>query len=56
MRRDAERLADIIEAAGKITVRAARGRDAFDADEDTQIVLVHLIRSSARQPTAYQMP
>lgn len=44
MRRDAERLADIIEAAEKITVRAARGRDAFDADEDTQIVLVHLIQ------------
>lgn len=44
MRRDAERLADIIEAAEKITVRAARGREAFDADEDTQIVLVHLIQ------------
>ena len=44
MRRDDERLADILEAAGKIAVRAAKGRAAFDADEDTQIVLVHLIQ------------
>ena len=44
MRRDDERLADIIEAAEKIAVRAAKGRAAFDADEDTQIVLVHLIQ------------
>ena len=44
MRRDDERLADIIEAAEKIAVRAARGRAAFDGDEDTQIVLVHLIQ------------
>ena len=39
MRRDDERLADIIEAAEKIAVRAAKGRAAFDAEEDTQIVL-----------------
>ena len=44
MRRHDERLADILEAAGKIAVRAAKGRAAFDADEDTQIVLVHLIQ------------
>ena len=44
MRRDDERLADILEAAEKIAVRAAKGRAAFDADEDTQIVLVHLIQ------------
>jgi uncharacterized protein with HEPN domain len=44
VRRDDERLADIIEAADKIAVRAAKGRAAFDADEDTQIVLVHLIQ------------
>jgi uncharacterized protein with HEPN domain len=44
VRRDDERLADIIEAAEKISVRAAKGREAFDADEDTQIVLVHLIQ------------
>ena len=43
MRRDDERLAGILEAAEKIAVRAAKGRAAFDADEDTQIVLVHLI-------------
>jgi uncharacterized protein with HEPN domain len=44
VRRDDERLADILEAAEKIAVRAAKGRAAFDADEDTQIVLVHLIQ------------
>jgi uncharacterized protein with HEPN domain len=44
VRRDDERLADIIEAAEKIAVRVAKGRAAFDADEDTQIVLVHLIQ------------
>ena len=40
MRRDAERLADIIEAADKITARVAKGRETFDKDEDVQIVLV----------------
>jgi len=44
VRCDDERLADIIEAAEKIAVRTARGRAAFDADEDTQIVLLHLIQ------------
>jgi hypothetical protein len=44
VRRDAERLSDILEAAGKIAVRVARGRQRFDADEDTQIVLVHLLQ------------
>ena len=44
MRRDDERLAGILEAAKKITVRTARGRAAFDADEDTQIVLLHLVQ------------
>ena len=44
MRRDDERLADIIEAAEKISIRAGKGRHAFDADEDVQIVLVHLIQ------------
>ena len=34
MRRDSERLADIIEAAEKISIRAGKGRHAFDADED----------------------
>jgi hypothetical protein len=37
VRRDGERLADIIEAAEKISIRAGRGRHAFDADEDVQI-------------------
>ena len=44
MRRDSERLSDMIEAAEKIAARVARGRETFDADEDTQIVLVHLIQ------------
>ena len=41
---DAERLAGILEVARKITVRTARGRATFDADEDTQIVLLHLVQ------------
>lgn len=41
---DEERLAGILEAARKIAVRTARGRAAFDADEDTQIVLLHLVQ------------
>jgi uncharacterized protein with HEPN domain len=44
VRRDAERLADIVEAAEKIAARVSKGREAFDADEDMQIVLVHLIQ------------
>jgi len=44
VRRDAERLADIIEAADKITARVAKGRETFDKDEDVQIVLVHMIQ------------
>ncbi len=44
MRRDAERLADVIEAADRIALRVGKGRQAFDADEDIQIVVVHLIQ------------
>jgi len=44
VRRDAERLADIIEATEKIAARVSKGREEFDADEDMQIVLVHLIQ------------
>ena len=44
MRRDDERLADIIEAAEKIRARVVGGRERFDADEDLQIVLVHLVQ------------
>jgi uncharacterized protein with HEPN domain len=44
VRRDDERLADIIEATEKISVRVGKGRQAFDAEEDVQIVLVHLVQ------------
>lgn len=44
MKRDDERLAGILEAAKMIAARTARGRAAFDADEDTQIVVLHLIQ------------
>ncbi|MCM3847921.1 DUF86 domain-containing protein [Pseudonocardia sp. DR1-2] len=44
VRRDRERIADMLEAAEKIRVRVARGRARFDADEDVQIVLTHLIQ------------
>lgn len=44
MRRDDERLAGIVEATKMIAARTARGRAAFDADEDTQIVVLHLIQ------------
>jgi uncharacterized protein with HEPN domain len=44
VRRDAERLTDIIEAAEKIAARVGKGREVFDSDEDVQIVLVHLIQ------------
>jgi hypothetical protein len=36
VRRDNERLADILEAAEKIAIRAAKGREAFDTDERTR--------------------
>jgi uncharacterized protein with HEPN domain len=44
VRRDDERLADILEVTQKIAIRTARGRAASDADVDTQIVLLHLIQ------------
>lgn len=44
MRSDRERLADIAEAVGKVRSRVERGRDRFDADEDLQIVLTHLVQ------------
>jgi uncharacterized protein with HEPN domain len=37
-------LADILEAAEKISLRAGKGRRAFNTSEDVQIVLVHLIQ------------
>ena len=44
MRSDAERLADILDATDKITVKAAEGRDAFDDDEYVQLALIHLVQ------------
>lgn len=44
MRSDRERLTDILEAAHKIRSRVDRGRERFDADEDVQIVLTHLVQ------------
>ncbi|WP_052914883.1 MULTISPECIES: hypothetical protein [Protofrankia] len=44
MRRDEERLADILDAAEKIAVRVRRGRERYDTDEDVQIVLTHLVQ------------
>ncbi|MDQ2707558.1 MAG: DUF86 domain-containing protein [Actinomycetota bacterium] len=44
MRDDHERLADILVAADKIRARVRRGRDSFVADEDLQIVLIHLVQ------------
>lgn len=44
MRRDDERLADILEASDKIAARAALGRERFDADEDVQLAVVHLVQ------------
>lgn len=43
MRSDRERLTDIVEAAAKVAARVARGRAAFDADEDLQLALVRLV-------------
>lgn len=44
MRRDRDRLADILEATTKIRARVQHGRGRFDTDEDLQIVLTHLIQ------------
>ena len=44
MRNDRERFADILEAAQKIQSRVDRGRERFDADEDMQIALTHLLQ------------
>jgi uncharacterized protein with HEPN domain len=46
VRADLERLDDILEileAASKISERVQRGRDRFDADEDTRLSVIHLI-------------
>jgi len=41
VRREPERLRDVLEAIGKIEEYAARGREAFDADELIQTWIVH---------------
>jgi uncharacterized protein with HEPN domain len=43
VRSDLDRLSDILESATKIQSRVARGRQRFDADEDVQLAVVHLI-------------
>jgi uncharacterized protein with HEPN domain len=44
LRRDEQRLADILEAIAKIEVVAARGRAVFDQDEMIQVWIVHYIQ------------
>lgn len=44
MRGDAQRLADILEAADKITEVSRLGRYAFDEDERNQVWIVHYIQ------------
>ncbi|MGH3786856.1 MAG: HepT-like ribonuclease domain-containing protein [Pseudonocardiaceae bacterium] len=44
MRGDAERLADMLEAAEKIERQALLGRARFDRDEIVQLALVHLVQ------------
>jgi uncharacterized protein with HEPN domain len=44
VRRDEERLADILEAAAKVEARVQRGRERYDTNEDVQIVLTHLVQ------------
>ena len=44
MRRDEQRLRDILEAIEKIDRFAAEGRAAFEADERTQVWIVHHIQ------------
>jgi uncharacterized protein with HEPN domain len=43
MRDDRERPADILDAAERVAVRVARGREHFEADEDAQLAMVRLL-------------
>lgn len=43
MRHDRARLVDILDAAERIAERVARGRKAFDANEDMQLATIRLI-------------
>jgi len=54
VRRDDERLADILEAAEKITIRAAKGRAAFDGDDILWDVAVIDVPQLASQVLAIQ--
>ncbi len=44
MRSDAERLADVLDAAAKIAAKVVEGRAAFDKDEYVLLALVHLVQ------------
>lgn len=44
MRGDAQRIADMLEAAEKLEEQASKGRDRFDQDETVQLALVHLVQ------------
>ena len=44
MRRDEQRLQDILEAIAKIELFSGDGREAFDEDERTQVWMVHHIQ------------
>lgn len=43
MRDDRDRLADVVEAADRIAMRVARGRQRFNDDEDVQLAVVRLL-------------
>ena len=44
MRGDAERVADMLEAAEKLEEQGSKGRGRFDQDEIVQLALVHLVQ------------
>jgi uncharacterized protein with HEPN domain len=55
VRRDEQRLHDILDAMGRIERAATRGRGAFDADELVQVWMIHhigVIGEAARALTA----
>lgn len=55
MRRDEQRLRDILDAIGRIERAATRGREDFDSDELVQVWMIHhigVIGEAARALTA----
>jgi uncharacterized protein with HEPN domain len=55
VRRDDQRLRDILDAIGRIERAATRGREAFDTDELVQVWMIHhigVIGEAARALTA----